>query len=196
MGHRADQHPNRHRAIVDFLDRCHRVMTTLAGDLPATAPERGGVQALAAAVGGAAPVEFEPTWVPVLDTIGGLRRQGPAADLVDRFSTLVRDLPWIPTYRAADGGTELALAPLDRALDLGDTTIGLMYIGPGRTYPLHRHPPQELYLTIAGTGRWRYGGRAEPEEVGPSRLLYNHPDDLHTATAHDDHPLLALYVLW
>ena len=194
MGHQSGARPNQHQAIIGFLDRCCRAMAALAADLPPRAPERGGVEAVAAATAAATPNEYEPTWVPVLDTITGLSAE-PDDDLTHRFTALAPVLPWTPTSRAEDGGTELALAPLDRAFDFGDTTIVLMYIGPDATYPLHHHPPQELYLTIAGTGRWRYGGRTEPETIGPQRLLYNHPNDLHTATAGHD-PLLALAVLW
>lgn len=187
---------DRHRAIDDFLRRCHSALDGVTGDRPAEAPERQGAKALTAALDAATAREYEPTWLPVLDTIGRLSGPPPATGLIDRFTALAPHLPWTPTHRADDGGTELALAPLDRALDLGSTIIGLMYVGPAATYPLHQHRPQELYLTIAGTGRWRYGGAEGHRTVEPLRALYNHPEDLHSATAGDDDPLLALYVLW
>ena len=186
---------DRHRAIDDFLRRCHSVLDGITADRPPDAPERRGAEALLAAIDRATAREYRATSVAVLDTLDRLSGPAPAAGLIERFTTVAPHLPWTPTHRADDGGTELALAPLDRALDLGSTVVGLMYVGPGATYPLHQHPPQELYLTIAGTGRWRYGGADGHRTVEPLHALYNHPGDLHSATAGDD-PLLALYVLW
>lgn len=184
-----------HDRLLAFLDRCHHRLASLALDRPATDPIHGAMQALADALDRADPLPFEPTRVPVLDSVDQLPADDRNRSLVQEFLGLVDLLPWIPTPRADDDGHHLALAPLDRALDLGDTIIGLMYVGPGATYPLHHHPPQELYLTIAGTGRWRYGGRELPETIGPLSTIYNNPDDRHSATA-GQHPLLALYVLW
>lgn len=106
-------------------------------------------------------------------------------------------LPWIPSHRMTDGGTEAALAPLNHILDF-DThgvTAGLLLVGPGYQYPLHNHPPQELYLTISGTGDWRFGGADGLVSVAAGQLLYNHPNDLHQLVAGDE-AVLALYVLW
>lgn len=191
---------------IRFLDRCRHQMELVE---PAATTERDDVIAGAAALGAAidratrsAPKDHAPAWLPVLDSID---RLGPAAspaddpapvgDLTADLVTLAPDLTWVPTHRATDGGTELALAPLDHMFDLGGTIVGLMYIGPDATYPLHSHPPQELYLTITGQGRWRYGGNEHHEAIGPNRTLYNHPGDLHTAEA-GSLPVVALYVLW
>ena len=70
-----------------------------------------------------------------------------------------------------------------------------MYVDQGCTYPLHNHPPQELYLTISGVARWRFGGSEELVKIQPNMTLYNHPSDLHAVEAGDT-PLVALYVLW
>ncbi len=178
------------RRVRSFLRHCQRRMEAVAAGGKAVE----GAAALADAIDGAAPRDPAPTPVrlPVLDSLDRLT----GADPLERaFLDLAPILPWIPTPRASDGGTELALAPLDRVLDLGDTVVGIMCVGPGATYPLHHHPPQELYLTIAGEGRWRYGGAVGDETVGPGRTLYNHPGDQHRATA-GPLPVVALYVLW
>ena len=139
---------------------------------------------------------YAPTSVPVLATIDRIVTDAdPTAGLVADLIEVAPDLPWCPTPRSNDEGTALALAPLDRAFDLGDTIVGLMYVGPEATYPLHRHPPQELYLTITGTGRWRYGGADGFAPIGPNVTVYNRPGDLHSAIAGPE-PLVALYVLW
>ena len=189
---------DRHEAILGFLSHCHRTLAELTDGRPADAPERRGTDALGAAIERATPRAFEPSSVPVLGTASQVHPQpaAPTAALARAFTELADDLRWVPTRRATDGGTRLALAPFDEMLDLGETVAGLMYVGPGATYPLHHHPPQELYLTIAGNGRWRYGGADDHRPVGPGEALYNHPDDLHSSTAGEDEPIVALYVLW
>jgi quercetin dioxygenase-like cupin family protein len=84
---------------------------------------------------------------------------------------------------------------LERMFDLGELTVGVMYVAPGCCYPLHAHPPHELYITLAGYGEWRYGGHDGFRTVAPDAVLYNHPGDLHSAVAGTT-PLVALYVLW
>ncbi len=201
---------------IHFLRRCQRRLSEVAADDEAGAPAVEGAAALAAAIDRAAeagPIDAAaPSWLPVLDSLAELAREehvgveavgagvdrpaaAPDPSLTADLIALAPDLSWIPTHRATDGGTELALAPLDRVIELGDTIVGLMYVGPGATYPLHQHPPQELYLTIAGQGRWRYGGNDHFESVGPDRTLYNRPGDLHSAIA-GPLPVVALYVLW
>lgn len=180
-----------HDLLLDFLGRCRDQLEHLVADHPPDSPARLGTTALAEALAGARPRPFERAWLPVLDSVEQLT-PGP---LVDRFVELAPRLNWIPTPRAVDEGHQLALAPLQEMVDLDLVAIGLMYVGPGCTYPLHHHRPQELYLTIAGSGRWRYGGHDDFEPVGPLQTLYNHPDDLHSAISDHD-PLLALYVLW
>lgn len=184
-----------HQRLLAFLDHCHQRLVAMALHRPDDDPVRRAADALAGALDRACPRPFEPTRVPVVDSIDQLPIDERNRALVGEFLGLVDGLPWVPTPRADDGGHRLALAPLNQAVDFGDTTVGLMYVGPGATYPLHHHPPQELYLTIAGTGRWRYGGREQHETVGPLATLYNHPEDRHSVTA-GTHPLLALYVLW
>jgi len=191
---------------IRFLRRCQRRLVEVAEDDRAIE----GAAALDSAIdraAGAEPADVAaPSWLPVLDSLTALteatapsddRPTGAASDpsLTAELIALAPDLSWVPTHRATDGGTELALAPLDRVVELGDTIVGLMYVGPGATYPLHQHPPQELYLTIAGQGRWRYGGNDHFETVGPDRTMYNHPGDLHSAIA-GPLPVVALYVLW
>ena len=83
----------------------------------------------------------------------------------------------------------------DGVRHLGEIQCGVVLMGAGCAYPVHDHPPQELYLPLAGRGRWRYGGASDYRELGPDDLVYNHPNDRHAIIAGDG-PLLALYVLW
>ena len=84
---------------------------------------------------------------------------------------------------------------LSKAFELPNLEAGVMYVDQGCTYPLHNHPPQEMYLTISGSARWRYGGAETLTEVEPDTTLYNHPLDFHTVEAGET-PLVAMYVLW
>jgi len=172
--------------ILAFLNECAERLTVTSEP-----PASGGAAALMRALDRSAPLTFEPGWLEVLETIHAV----DPTPLGRRFVDVAPLLPWIPTPRADDAGTEFALAPLERVRDMGDLTVGMMYVGPGRQYPLHRHPPNELYLTIAGRADWRFGGHDDFRSIGPDTIIYNHPGDLHSVIAGDT-PLVAFYVLW
>ena len=156
--------------------------------------EQEAAAVLASALARSSPIDFEPSSVPVLDSLPSVETEGPGS-LSAQFVAVAPHLPWVPTRRAADEGRHFGLALLDRTRDLGDLTLGIMYVGRGAQYPLHHHPPQELYLTIAGQAQWRHGGAEEFVPYGPGSLIYNHPDDLHSSIAGDS-PLVALFLLW
>ena len=118
-----------------------------------------------------------------------------AGPLVPLFLSARDEISWIPSHRTSDGGTERALAPLNDVRDLGGLTCGLMLLGSGQSYPEHAHAPHEMYLSLSGAGRWRYGGDPSYRYLPDDALVYNQPRTLHGAHAGTD-PLLALYVLW
>lgn len=173
--------------ILAFLTACAERMDNRA-DTPAAA---AAASALRDTLARSTPLTFEPSRMQALDTL----------DLVDdpglgrQFVEVAPLLPWTPTQRSDDGGVDLALAPLDTVRDLGDLTVGIMYVRPHRQYPLHHHPPHEVYLTISGEAQWRFGGHADFGPIGSDTTIYNRPGDLHSAIAGDT-PLVALYVLW
>lgn len=184
--------------ILAFLRRCSTELTAQAADSaiaevpnPSAAEISEGAAALAAALERSVAVEFEPSWLPCLDTVDAV----DDSDLAQAFVDVAPLLQWVPTFRSADEGQDFALAPMATARDLGDLNVGLMYVRPGAQYPLHNHPPQELYLTLSGQAQWRFGGNTDFQPLGPASTLYNHPNDLHSAIAGET-PLVALYVLW
>ena len=143
-----------------FLNEC-------AGRLTAdvqTPPAAEGAAALARALARSTPRPFTPRALPALDTVHTV----DPTPLGRPFVQLAALLPWMPTPRADDGGTDLALAPFEQVRDMGDLTVGIMYVRPGRQYPLHHHPPHELYLTIAGQANWRYGGHEDSARSDPT----------------------------
>ena len=139
----------------------------------------------------AAAVPYQSQVLPVLrnlDKVDGSAR-------AERFVELAPDLRWVQSHRWDDGGEQRALCVLSEAFELPGLEVGIMYVDQGCTYPLHSHPPQELYLIVSGSARWRYGGSEELVEMAPNSTLYNNPLDLHRVEAGDT-PLVALYVLW
>ena len=178
---------SREQRILSFLTNCSTTLTSLANE-----PESvEGAERFAEALEHSTPKDYAPAWLPALDSIDRFDDSPLSKD----FAALAPLLPWIPTMRATDGGTDFALAPLNTTLELGELMAGIMYVRPGRQYPLHQHPPQELYLTISGEARWRYGGHENFRPIGPMTTLYNHPDDYHSSIAGAT-PLVALYLLW
>ena len=179
----------RHRdELIDvFVSECtERLLERV--DAPAAV---AGANAFASVLAASAPLDFEARSVTALDTLHLVDTAGLGA----RFVEVAPLLPWIPTQRADDGGVDLALAPLELTRDVGGFVPGLIYVRPGRQYPLHAHPPHEVYLTISGQAEWRWGGHDDFRPVGPDTTLYNHPRDLHSVIAGDT-PLVAFYVLW
>ena len=136
-------------------------------------------------------VPYEPQELPALRNFNRVANSERAT----KFAELAPALRWVPSHRWDDEGRERALCVVSELFDLPGIEAGLMYVDQGCTYPLHNHPPQELYLTISGVARWRFGGSEELVKIQPNMTLYNHPSDLHAVEAGDT-PLVALYVLW
>ena len=173
--------------IAEFLSACSGRLVARVND-PAAAT---GAAAFARALSASTPLEFEPRTVEALQTLPLVDTDGLGAAFVD----VAPRLRWVPTFRADDGGVDLALAPLELTRDLGGFVAGVMYVGPGKQYPLHAHPPHEVYLTIAGDAEWRWGGHDDFRTVGPDVTLYNHPGDVHSVIAGAT-PLVAFYMQW
>jgi len=115
--------------------------------------------------------------------------------LARQLLDLSHHLPWTESPRTPDMGNRIALCSFNDLFNLKHHTAGLLYLDPELVYPEHSHPPPELYLTLSGTGSWRYGGSTEYRVVSAGNLLYNHPLDLHGVRSNDT-PLLALFLLW
>lgn len=72
-----------------------------------------------------------------------------------------------------------------------DYTIGISLAAPRISYPMHNHPPEELYLTLAG-GEFRHGEEGWTT-VATGQTFYNTPGIIHAMRAIDD-PLLAIWI--
>lgn len=189
--------------ILQFMNRCAERLVERAAAADAASEAATGARAFQAAVAASTPLPCRPASVPVVDATVGRIDTGPdGGPLAAALVAVTPLLPWVPTFRATDEGTEFGLALFDKMRDLGGLTAGLMWVGPGCQYPLHHHPPQELYLTLTGRARFRWGGAKDLRPVEPDATLYNHPDDWHTSIAEGDDgahggaPFVALYVTW
>lgn len=178
-----------------FLDRCcleiERRAALHASDSPALVT---GAQAFRHALTAATPVEVEARSQPVVDELRDLAGQ-PLVDALLPVLDSADSFPWVSYPPLGDDGSQVALGRINHVRDFGEINCGLMLIGAGCTFPLHNHPPQELYLPLTESGEWRVGGSTEFRPYGSDELPYNHPHDTHSVRAGDE-PLLAMFVLW
>ena len=129
--------------------------------------------------------------MPVLATLDSLA----SSQLADAAVAVAGEIPWQPTPRVQDSSSTVGLGRIDQVRDLGGVQCGLMLVAPGEVYPEHGHPPQEIYLPIAGNGQWRCGGATDYRQLESDELVYNHPHDVHGVIAGVE-PLLAMFILW
>lgn len=108
--------------------------------------------------------------------------------------TLAPSLPWRPSTRTGDGGTDVALVDLMECLDVPLAGAGIMLLGNHIGYPEHQHPPEELYLILSGRRRWRFGGSDRYVLTEPGQVLSNSSNDLHGVEPGED-LLLAFWIL-
>ncbi len=172
-----------------FLRRCGQAALATASSQVVTE----GVDAFLDALDRGHPVDADPRLVPVVDELLDLELAAPA----EAFGPIARQLRWTSSPRGDDpDGRQIALAPLNNHFELGEVVAGFLVAGAGCVYPEHNHEPQELYLTMAGRGSWRFGGHGGYQDVEPGSTFYNPPGVIHSARAEPDRPVLALYVLW
>jgi len=162
--------------------------------LAATRDEQVGARLFGDALAAAQPhpTSSAVTQLPVLSQIANAADTGRARDFCQKIAPRI---PWTPTTRGPDNGTEIALCWIHELLTTKPMTAGITFMGANAVYPLHNHAPKELYLTISGTAQWRWGGAEELASVGPGQLLFNQSMDRHMMVAGDE-PLLALWFLW
>jgi len=178
-------------ALDRFLCSCASELTRRAADPQVAEVVREGARELETAVANMGAAFGQPSLVPVVTTLA----DAPPDPLTTAVIEAEPEIPWVPSHRMTDGGTEAALAPLNEVRDLGEVIVGLLALAPGATYPEHSHPPQEVYLPLSGAGRWRFGGSEDYRSLASDELVYNHPNDRHGIVAGNE-PLLAMYVLW
>jgi hypothetical protein len=119
-------------------------------------------------------------------------------DLVDAFRSLEPALGW--TRRAGLNGSERFPDGHGNALIVGpnglesrdDVWVGASLLEPDLTYPVHHHPPEEVYLVLSDGAWWKEG--ADWTSPGLGGTVYNTPDVLHSFRS-SARPLLAIWAL-
>jgi mannose-6-phosphate isomerase-like protein (cupin superfamily) len=140
---------------------------------------------------GAAP---KPAWMPVCTFLEEVL--APATPLHAALRAIASDLTW---YRRPGGDDRFQQGHANTIL-LGpnglearaDLRIGATLMAPNIDYPVHHHPPEEIYLVLSEGDWWRDGTGWFTPGVGGT--LYNQPDIRHAMRSHS-RPLFALWAL-
>ncbi|MEL7012527.1 MAG: dimethylsulfonioproprionate lyase family protein [Pseudomonadota bacterium] len=106
--------------------------------------------------------------------------------LCDAFLRNHAQLGWAPEASwelgAVHGiGAWLSLASSAGPIVLEDRLLALTVLNPRAYYPLHRHTPEEIYITIAG-GFWLHHPGRDAVWVGPGDTVFNGSNQPHALT--------------
>lgn len=176
------------------------VMASAVPGSPAEAVAREVFRRCHASVGRAQ--EVPPATLPVcgwLEAALDSAADGPRRAVADALEALADRLEW-ERRDAADPANRSFYDGHANALILGpggyeerdDLWIGATLMAPGVTYVDHKHPPAEVYLSLA-PGEW-WNAEMDWTDPGMERLIYNPPGILH-AMRSGDRPFLALWYL-
>ncbi len=148
----------------------------------------------------AAPASVVPRPLPVADLLPSAlaRVEGPLAAALRDAAPLFR---WRqnPNYNAANMGdgfmagygyVEFA-GPKEALFHAPEIRVGLLALGPGRHYPTHAHPAEEVYHPLTAGGDWRRGD--EPWRQVAAGSAIHHPPMIAHETRAGAGTLLALY---
>jgi len=120
----------------------------------------------------------------------------PVTPLHSALRAIVADLTW---YRRAGGDDRFQQSHANTMLvgpggleARDDVWIGATLMAPNTDYPVHHHPPEEIYLVLTEGDWWRDGTGWFTPGVGGT--LYNRPNVRHAMRSHD-RPLFALWAL-
>jgi quercetin dioxygenase-like cupin family protein len=170
---------------------------------PHTFPGRHVAEMVFRALGDAPgePQETESADLPVLECLGraveiAKTESSRTQPIGAALEPLLPHLPWRRSKGYDDpafieGHANAVLVGNGGLERRSDFTIGISLAAPNTAYPMHNHPPEELYLTMAG-GEFRHG-EDDWTRVGTGETFYNTPGIIHAMRATAD-PLLAIWV--
>ena len=104
-----------------------------------------------------------------------------------------------PNYSAANMGADFMagygyvefVGPKDALFRAPEIRVGLLVLGPGRHYPTHAHPAEEVYHPLTDGGDWRRG--EEPWRQVAAGSAIHHPPMIAHETRAGREALLAIY---
>lgn len=164
-----------HGAVAKVLDRCRERVGHLRApsDAPAAAAPEGAVLREALA----------------------LKRGEARRAVADAFAALAPQLHWAPKGTAGEGGEA---SPMNTMLlgpggieERDDLWIGASLMTPHTQYPVHSHPPEEVYLSLT-PGEW-WNETMDWRDPGEG-VIHNPPGIRHSMRA-GAQPLLAIWLL-
>ncbi len=132
-----------------------------------------------------------------------LRNADGESDLIRNLALAVAEieprLTWRPRAGAASHGeaflrghANAIVASVPGTATAGDVQIGVSLMAPHTQYPMHHHPPDEIYIVMSD-GDW-FQETAGWFTPGIGKLVYN-PSDLVHAMRSGEQPLLAFWFL-
>lgn len=171
-----------------FLDL---VSETLTRDATHPVAQEGARQLNAALTQPLSMLPHETSSIAAIASIDSL----PAHELTDAVRAISPALPWEPSHRIDDGGAHAGIAFLDDVVDLGQVVAGLTVLDANSVYPMHNHPPSEVYLILGGEADWRFGGAEDFVTLGTGGIVHNNPNDWHEIRT-SAQPTIAIWFLW
>jgi len=140
------------------------------------------------------PATSEPVRFPVCTLLDAVL--APATPLHRALAAIASDLTW---YRRPGGDDRFQESHANTMLvgpnglePREDLWIGATLMAPNADYPVHHHPPEEIYLVLSEGEWWRAGTGWFTPGIGGT--LYNRPDVRH-AMRSLERPLFALWAL-
>jgi hypothetical protein len=137
---------------------------------------------------------LEPVRFPICSLLDEIL--APATPLQAALRLIASDLTW---YRRPGGDDRFQESHANTMLvgpgglePREDLWIGATLMAPNIDYPIHHHPPEEIYLVLSEGDWWRDGTGWFTPGVGGT--LYNQPDVRHAMRSHA-RPLFALWAL-
>jgi len=140
------------------------------------------------------PAISEPLRFPVCELLDVVL--SPTTALDRAFRAIAPALTW---YRRPGGDARFQAGHANTMLvgpnglePRKDLWVGATLMAPNIEYPVHHHPPEEVYLVLSEGDWWRDGTGWFTPGVGGT--LYNQPHVRHAMRSHG-HPLFALWAL-
>lgn len=146
------------------------------------------------------PLAPEPRHLPVADLLGGALPACPVP-LALAIAAAAPGFRWRqnPAYTAGTMGAAFMagygyaefVGPREALFHSEAIRVGLLVLGPGRHYPPHAHPAEEVYHPLTPGALWRRVPEAW-RDVAPGRAIHHAPMVEHETRA-GSVALLALY---
>ncbi len=172
-----------------FMARCANAMMLCAESAVEVNMVKAFLESSQHALKREAVQDFQPNPLPCLSHLKWVKDMKLAQD----FQQFASYLPWDYSPRTIDRGTAVAIMDFSKLFAIGELVAGLMYVDINQAYPLHNHPPHEMYFILSGTAQWRWGGHHDFRNMAAGNLLYNQPYNWHGVQAGST-PMLALYI--